>query len=610
MHEITDFLRGFPPFEGASSELLDAVVASTEIEFFSKGVLVLEAGDTPAGYAFVIRTGHAELIDNGRVIDVLGPGDMFGIPSMLTDLPPGLDVRASEELLAYRIGAEAMLPLFAGRAGLRFLGATVRSRSAARRAERGLLGGGSSSLVDLVRPTVVVDASIPLVQVVRRMHELDASSVLVQCEDGSTGIVTDHDLRNRVLAVDRDLTDPVSTVMTCPARMVQSSATTEDAVLLMLTHGIRHLPVTAPDGTMVGVIEEVDLLASEARAPLRLRRAIARATSQIELAEIATRLIDSLVVAYEGGVNPNRACESYSVLVESLLARILDLELDERGNPPVPIAFLVTGSLARREMVPSSDLDTLMVWAGPDQDGAIRGWMRELAEGVLTRMASCGFASDTNGVRGGDPRFSRSADAWVDAIAGWSAEPGGNQGDIYLSALMDARPILGETVWSPVRSALDTALLTPRVLRLLARVATARQPPTGFVRGLVIEAGGEHRGTVDIKSGGVGLAVELARLLAAVDGSPAQATIDRLGARRSILLLSHDDVDDLREAFLQLQSVRLEHQVAQVLAGMPPDDHVAPRDLPGLSRRYLRDTLRVVARLQRQVDSGSGRWRP
>lgn len=610
MHAITDFLRGFPPFEGASGELLDAVVASTEIEFFPKGALALEAGDTPSGHAFVIRTGHAELIDGGRVIDVLGPGDMFGIPTMLTDLPPGLDVRASEDLLIYRIGAAAMLPLLAGRAGLRFLGATVRSRSAARRAERALTGGGSTILVEVARPTVTVDPSTTLVQVVRQMHERDASAVLVQCKDGSTGIVTDNDLRNRVLAVGRDLTDPVSAVMTCPARTVPSSATTEDAILLMLTHGIRHLPVAAPDGTMVGVVEEVDLLASEARTPLRLRRAIARAPSHDDLTQISTRLLESLVGAHEGGVSSDRACESYSVLVTSLLTRILELELAERGQPPVRFAFLATGSLARREMVPSSDLDTLMVWAGPDHDVAIAAWMRGLADSILTRMAACGFASDTNGARADDPRFSRSADAWVEAIGGWSTEPGENQGDIYLSALMDARPVVDEQLWSSVRSALDRALLKPRVLRLLSRVATARQPPTGFVRDLVIEAGGEHRGTVDIKSGGVGLAVELARLLAAVDGSAALGTADRLAATGSDLLLSHDDIDDLREAFLQLQSVRLEHQLAQVLAGAPPDDRLAPRELPGLSRRYLRDALRVVARLQRQVDSNAARWRP
>lgn len=610
MHAITDFLRGFPPFEGVSGERLDAVVAATEIEFFPTGALVLEAGDSPAGHAFVIRTGHAELIDDGRVIDVLGPGDMFGIPTMLTDLPPGLDVRASEDLLVYRIGAEAMLPLLADRAGLRFLGETVRSRSAARRAERDLTSGGSTVLIDVARPAVTVDPSTTLVQVVRQMHEHDASAVLVQCEDGSTGIVTDNDLRNRVLAVGRDLTDPVSTVMTCPARTVPSSATTEDAILLMLTHGIRHLPVAAPDGTMVGVVEEVDLLASEARTPFRLRRAIARAASQDDLEQISPRLLDSLVAAHEGGVSSDRACESYSVLITSLLTRILELELDERGPSPVPFAFLVTGSLARREMVPSSDLDTLMLWAGPDEDVEIAAWMRGLAATVLSRMAACGFASDANGARADDPRFSRSADAWVEAIGGWSTEPGENQADIYLSALMDARPVVGEPLWSAVRSALESALLAPRVLRLLSRVATARQPPTGFVRDLVIEAGGEHRGTVDIKSGGVGLAVELARLLAAADGIAALGTTGRLGAMGSALLLSHDDLDDLREAFLQLQSVRLEHQLTQVLAGTPPDDHLAPRDLPGLSRRYLRDALRVIARLQRQVDSGAARWRP
>jgi len=118
MHDITGFLKGFPPFDTATDEALKAASAATEIEFFPAGTYVLRAGETSAEHAYVLRTGHAELIDQGRVIDVVGPGDVVGLPSMVTDLPPGLDVRAADDLLVYRVGADAMLPLLSGRSGL------------------------------------------------------------------------------------------------------------------------------------------------------------------------------------------------------------------------------------------------------------------------------------------------------------------------------------------------------------------------------------------------------------------------------------------------------------------------------------------------------------
>jgi Predicted signal-transduction protein containing cAMP-binding and CBS domains len=110
IHEITSFLRGFPPFDAATEEVLEAVEEATEIEFFPVGAFVLRAGAGSSQHAYVVRTGHAELVDGGRVIDVVGPGDVVGLPSMLTNLAPGLDVRAAEDLLVYRVDADCDAP--------------------------------------------------------------------------------------------------------------------------------------------------------------------------------------------------------------------------------------------------------------------------------------------------------------------------------------------------------------------------------------------------------------------------------------------------------------------------------------------------------------------
>jgi CBS domain-containing protein len=602
MHEITGFLRGFPPFETAAEEALLAVEAATEIEFFPVGSFVLRAGESSSEHAYVLRTGHAELIDGGRVIDVLGPGDVVGLPSMLTDLPPGLDVRAAEDLLAYRVDADAMLPLLAGRSGLRFVAETMRNRTPSWRRTDRLSDSVSPLLNDIARRAVVVEETVSLRDVVRLMHEEDASSAVAICDDGTFGIMTDHDLRTRVLAAGRDLADPVSTVMTHPARTVRPDTTADDAVLVMLTYGVRHLPVVARDGSLVGVVEEVDLLAVQERAPLRLRRAIARAADLDELQNVSRALLPGILEAHRAGRAPDRVTASYSVLVESLVARVIALLLAERGNPPVPFAWLVTGSAARCEMVPSSDLDSLVAWDGSDSDEDVRRWMRSFASDVLDVVAGCGVRHDTNGVRADDPRFSRSAGAWRDAVHRWAADPTVEQGAIYLAALVDATPVWGDEVWAPVRRELDAARRSQLVRRVFGQVAAAHRPPTGFVRDLVIEASGEHRGTLDLKSGGLAPIVDIGRHLALLAGSPLPDTLGRLEAARASGVLPEQEVDDLREAFLFLTSVRLEHQTALIAEGREPDDHLAPSELASLTRRHLRDVLRVVARAQRQID--------
>src|SRR6266542_3178581 len=62
----------------------------------------------------------------------------------------------------------------------------------------------------------------------------------------------------------------------------------------------------------------------------------------------------------------------------------------------------------------------------------------------------------------------------------------------------------------------------------------------------------------------------------------------------------------LEEAFRLLWKVRLEHQAAQSLAGLPPDDSVNPGSLPPLTRRGLKDAFRLIARAQRALGSEIG----
>ena len=605
MHEITSFLRGFPPFDDATEAALGDVEAATEIEFFPAGAFVLRAGEDASPHAYVLRTGHVELLEGGRVVDVLGPGDVVGLPSLLTDLPPGLDARAAEDLLVYRIPGDSLLPLLAGRSGLRFVAETVRDRTPSRRATDRMAEPTSPTLTEITRQAVTVPPDARIRDVVRSMHERDASSAVAAFPDGSVAIMTDHDLRNRVLAVGRSLDEPVRSVMTHPAQTVPPETTVDDAILVMLVRGVRHLPVVDAGGVLVGVVEEVDLLAAQERTPSRLRRAIARAADVDELVAVCRAMLPGIIEAHHVGQGPERVTASFSVLVESVIARIIALRLAERGNPPVPFVWLITGSAARREMVPSSDLDSALAWDGPDDDEHVRRWMRRFAADVLMVAARCGIEHDTNGVRADDPRFSRSAGAWCDALDRWALDPTADQADIYLTALIDAVPIWGDEVWTSVRHRLTETVRTPLVRRMLTRLAEAHRPPTGFARDLVIEATGEHRGTVDLKLGGVAPLVELGRLVAALSGSPQVATLRRLEDGHASGLLSTRDADDLTSALLLLTTVRLDHQCAQLADGHAPDDHLEPQELANLTRRHLRDALRVIARAQRQLTGGT-----
>jgi hypothetical protein len=83
----------------------------------------------------------------------------------------------------------------------------------------------------------------------------------------------------------------------------------------------------------------------------------------------------------------------------------------------------------------------------------------------------------------------------------------------------------------------------------------------------------------------------------------ANHTLDRLRAATELGIVEKTEARVLEEAFELFTAMRLEHQVAQIEEGHEPDDHIDPRDLDPLTRRYLRDAFREVEAVQRSRSS-------
>ncbi len=97
----------------------------------------------------------------------------------------------------------------------------------------------------------------------------EAASYMVDCNVGAVpvledtrlvGIFSERDIMRKVVTEGRNpLTTRIAEVMSTEVRSVAPSASSEDAMCLMQTHGVRHLPVC--DGrTLVGFLSLRDLL--------------------------------------------------------------------------------------------------------------------------------------------------------------------------------------------------------------------------------------------------------------------------------------------------------------------------------------------------------------
>ena len=601
MNEIADFLGAHPLFAAMEEGDLERLRAATEIESYAAGAVVFAQGADPVEHVWIVRTGAVEIVHDGRVLDLVGPGELFGHVAMLSGLPSPVTARAAEDTVCCRIRDDVAASMLARPAGLRYV-----ARSLVR-----VLGADASDppadtasrpVGELLRsPLVLCTPDTPIREAAQRMDEARATSVVVDLGRGGLGILTDHDLRARVVARGRDTRDPVATAMSAPAFTVPADRPGGEALLDMLDRGIRHLPVLSATGTVLGVLEEADLVPVVTRSSFQLRAAIGRAATREAVVEAVTRLRPAIVELHAARVPAADVAAIQSVVMDAVCCRLFELAVAETRAPPVPFAWFALGSVARREAVPSSDVDSALIWY--DDKGDPAPALRALAERVVDGLAVCGFPPDPNGAVASRPLFSRSAPAWRAAARSWLEEPSQEKALILVSLAVDGRAVWGIGTGLSVPDAFADARRHPQLLRLLARFALSFRPPVGFLRDFVVEHSGEYRGRLDLKHGGIVPIADLARWAGLAAGVTSGSTRARLRAAAEAGTLAADDAATLAEAFELICDVRLAHQVEQLESGATPDDFLHPGTLTAVARASLKEAFRTVAAVQRGIAS-------
>jgi len=607
VEDIAGFLGSHPPFDVVDAGELARIAAMTEIEVSPRGKAIFPQGAGPVEYVWVVRSGSVEVINDGRVLDLLGPGELFGHASMISGLPTGFEARAAEDTVCYRIPADVIRPLLARPDVLRFVTRSIVARAVP---AEPVSDPVQSPVATLIRtPPLLCRGTEPIREAARRMTDQGASAALVPLP-GSFGIVTDRDLRRRVIAAGLSPDEPVSAIMTAPAYTVTSDRLGGDVLLDMLERNVHHIPVLSPAGQVLGVVDDGDLVAAEGRKPLLLRRAIALADSPDELAAAVAGLDPAIIALHDARVTAEQLTAVRSVVLDALTRRLVELAVRDAGPPPVPFTWFALGSLARREAVPSSDVDSALAWDSAEEgdDSEAAGYVGRVTRAVDEGLRTCGMSPDAHGASASNPIFARSLASWHRAAQSYTEDPTQEKALILVSVLTDSRPVWssGGASVGPALGGLWEARSDPDqagLLRMLARFALSFRPPTGFLRDFVVEHSGERRGQLDLKHGGLIPIVDLARWAGMAAGLASASTLERLRAAEAAGTMESAEAQTLMEAFGLISSLRLDHQVEQLRRGEAPDDFIAPRTLNPLARSYLREAFRAVASVQANLSA-------
>jgi CBS domain-containing protein len=123
----------------------------------------------------------------------------------------------------------------------------------------------------------------------------------------------------------------------------------------------------------------------------------------------------------------------------------------------------------------------------------------------------------------------------------------------------------------------------------------------GLVRDFVVESGGEHPNTINLKLRGTTPFVDGARLLALAHGITDTNTAGRLRATAVAGGIPDEEAEAWCNAFDFIQLLRMRSHQKQESQGLTLDNHINPDTLNDLDRRILIEAFRQARKLQTRL---------
>jgi CBS domain-containing protein len=628
---MVEFLRSVPPFDTLGAGELTHLISQMEMAYFPVGQRIKSKGDRAFEHLYIIQKGSAELSlidDEGEdlLVDIRGEGDYFGATSILQDKPAMFNIAAHQDLICLMLPADNVRQLVNSYPVFEryFSFSLARTIKAMRQTEDFQrpqpIGQSAISLevfltgkrvADIMNKNLLTCAPYISVQSAAKMMARRRVSSIVVTGNGlyPLGIVTDNDLRTKVLAAGLSPEVAVAGVMSQPVQTVSPEADTFEALLAMSHNGVRLLVVVEGDH-MVGIISERDLQMEAGSSPLQVIDGIKRTTSLDTLMGMRYKIDSVLEMMLRQGGPVKQLVALVTELNDRLTIRILELvegemEREGFGKPPAPYGWLAFGSEGRREQTLHTDQDNALFCAPkPECDEAdCNKWFLQFAQRVVAYLVRSGIPECPGGIMASNQQWNQPEDRWLDTFLGWIRDPS-PQPLLMASIFFDFRPIYAGTNFPYLLE--DQLLKAIRksglFMRFLAKNALINRPPLSLLKRFVVEKSGEYKNKFDLKQRGLTPVVDAARVLSLSLGIKTQNTLDRLAEINRIGIIDNNFHADLREAYEFLIYLQISRHLDALARGQAPDNFLDPASLNGLQRKMLKESFAVVRRLQETIE--------
>lgn len=435
------------------------------------------------------------------------------------------------------------------------------------------------------------------------MRENSISSIIVCEQDTPIGIITDRDLRNKVVSCGIDpATLKARSIMNSPLVVVKTEDYLFEVVSQMSRHKIHRVGVVDDSGRLCGIVNESDVLRLQTRSSQRLLRDLESASSIDDL-KVIHRGIEGLVVFLSrSGVRTRDLVRLITTLNDKIVLKLIELLcMDLFADLPKGFVFVVLGSEGRGEQTLKTDQDNAIIYSD-DLDNEALAQIEKFSLALIDGLIEIGVPECPGGIMAKNTFWRRSLSEWINALDSWISVPSA-ENILNFSMFADIRPIWGDASLVDdlkrtfIRRAIEEDIFMARMAANVVRFI----PPLGFFGGFKVEKRGEHRGQLDLKKAGIFAITEGIKVLCLEKAILGGCTRDKIQILKEKSFLEAKLADDLEAAFSLLVFFRLRAQVEAIEAGGEPTNYIDPSLLNRLERGRLQTALEVVKSFEKSL---------
>ena len=619
------FFKEILPFNGLDDESLQRIATHCRVDFFPKGKRLFTAGETEVTHLHLIQRGGVKAFiedDQGDVTlkDIRGEGAYIGALAIIRGTPANLHIETVEDTFCFLLPRETFLelveqqPAFAHYYLKSFSEKIVTTAYNELRHHKVSKRSGddlylfSVRVGDLVKTLRKVPGNCTIQEAAAKMVEFRVGSLLIHepaDEEKVVGIITDRDLRRKVVAAGLEYSLPVEKIMSGPVQSVLSQTLCFDVLLQMMTTGIHHLAVERR-GKYVGVVTSHDIMLLQGHSPYYLFKEIRGQQRISGLYELAHKIPEVIRGLIKEGAKAGNITQMIAILNDHILERMLTLLEEEMGPPPLRYCWLLMGSEGRREQTFKTDQDNAILYEDPkseEEKKTAEKYFKEFAAKAIDHLVNCGYPLCPGEIMARNPKWCQPLSVWKNYFSQWITKPD-PQELLHATIFFDFRSGFGDyTLARDLRKHLNQEAGKQDIFLFhLARQCLSIPVPLSFFKNFIVDKDGEHKHQLDIKLKGLTPFVNFARILSLKHGISETNTLARLKALMDADLISDELWDAATDAYeLQMQQ-RLIHQLGQMENGILPDNYIDPEHLSDLERRMLKEAFAVIEKLYAVLD--------